>query len=280
MNVAQLERTVCALVAYDGTTFNGFQVQEGVDTIQGTLETALAQVTGQFCRITGSGRTDTGVHARGQVVTAAVPWQHPLDALSRAWNHFLPPSVLVRCVTEAPDGFHPRFSATSRTYSYTVYCPVGSTRAPWTHFPTLDRYAVIEPYPLDLEAMNAASAVLVGEHDFATFGQPPQGEVTIRRVDEMMWQSFAQTPELAQIALQKMVFTVTANAFLRRMVRNLVGTLLAVGRSMWTVDDVVAALASCDRSKSAAPAPPQGLVLERVAYQLYPQLFIDCSPVA
>lgn len=276
MNVVHAERTVCALVAYDGTTFNGFQVQDGVDTVQGALEAALEQVTGCFCRVAGSGRTDTGVHARGQVISVTVPWRHSLDALARAWNHFLPTTVLIRCVAEAPDGFHPRFSATSRTYSYTVYCPFAGTKFRWAHFPTLDRYAFIEPYALDVELMNLASVAFKGEHDFATFGQPPQGEVTIRCISEIGWQLQPATFEQPQCALQMVLFTVTANAFLRRMVRNLVGTLLAVGRAEWTLQDVTDALAARNRSRSAPPAPPQGLVLERVEYQGYPQLFTDC----
>jgi tRNA pseudouridine38-40 synthase len=280
MSVVHPERKVCALVAYEGTMFNGFQVQDSAETVQGALEAALEHVTGCFCRIAGSGRTDTGVHARGQVISVTVPWRHSLDALARAWNHFLPSSVLVRCIAEAPDRFHPRFSATSRTYSYTVYCPFTDTRVRWAHFPTLDRYALIESYSLDLELMNVASAVLKGEHDFATFGQPPQGEVTVRCISEIGWQLRPETLEQTTSALQAVVFTVTANAFLRRMVRNLVGTLLAVGRAEWTVEDVSAALVARDRSRSAPPAPPQGLVLERVDYQAYPQLFTDCFTVA
>lgn len=280
MNVVYPARTICALVAYEGTTFSGFQVQDGVETVQGALEVALEQVTGFFCRIAGSGRTDAGVHARGQVISATVPWRHSLDALARAWNHFLPSTVLVRCIAEAPDRFHPRFSATSRTYSYTVYCPFADTGVRWTHFPTLDRYAFIESYSLNVELMNSAAAILKGEHDFATFGQPPQGEVTVRYISEIGWQLGSETLAQTQGPLQAMVFTVTANAFLRRMVRNLVGTLLAVGRSEWTVEDVATALIACDRSRSAPPAPPQGLVLERVKYQAYPQLFADCFSVA
>ena len=279
MNVVHPERTVCALVAYEGTTFNGFQVQDGVETVQGALEVALEQVTGCFCRVLASGRTDTGVHARGQVVSVALPWRHSLDSLARAWNHFLPTTVLVRCVSEAPDGFHPRFSATSRTYSYTVYCPLPGTRFRWAHFPMLDRYALIEPYILDVELMNLASAVLKGEHDFATFGQPPQGEVTVRCISKIGWQFQPHLLQRADVDLQAVVFTVSANAFLRRMVRNLVGTLLAVGRGEWTVEDVAAALTARERSCSAPPAPPQGLVLERVDYLEHPQLFADCFSV-
>jgi tRNA pseudouridine38-40 synthase len=278
--VSQPVRQICALVTYDGTGYNGFQIQAGVPTIQGSLEDALQQVVGQFCRVVGSGRTDTGVHALGQVIWAEVPWSHSLEALGRAWNHFLPEAILVRKIVEAPAGFHPRFSATSRTYRYTVYHPTGSVQSNWLRFPMLDRYALIERQRLDVEAMNEAAQPLLGEHDFVTFGQPPQGEVTIRRIAAIGWQrSGEDLLDLAAIPLEPLIFTVCANAFLRRMVRNLVGTLLAVGRGEWRSQDVAEALAACDRSRSAAPAPPNGLVLERVEYAAYPELFADRLPV-
>jgi tRNA pseudouridine38-40 synthase len=271
--VAQPARRICALVAYDGTAYNGFQFQENAPTIQGVLEESLSRCVGQFCRITGSGRTDTGVHASGQVVMADVLWRHSVDALARAWNHYLPSAVLVRQIVEAPSGFHPRFSATSRTYRYRVYHPVSEQKLSWDRFPILDRYALLESERLNVEAMSAAAQLLQGEHDFATFGQPPQGEVTIRYVEEVKCERVIGTPEVSSTPLELLVFTVRANAFLRRMVRNLVGTLLAVGRGEWQVDDVAGALAARDRSRSAPPAPPHGLVLERVDYSTYAQLF-------
>lgn len=275
------DRQICALVTYDGTEFNGFQIQNGVPTIQGALEVALQQVVGQFCRVVGSGRTDTGVHARGQVISSEAPWQHSLAALERAWNHFLPPAILIREVAAAPTGFHPRFSATSRTYRYTVYHPTGSSIHRWLRFPLLDRYALIEREQLAVEAMNDAAQLLLGEHDFGTFGQPPQGEVTVRHIHEIGWQQLGEGPcHLLDVPLEPLIFTVRANAFLRRMVRNLVGSLLAVGRGEWQREDVADALAACDRSRSAAPAPPNGLVLERVDYGPYPALFSDRSSVA
>ncbi len=268
-------RTIAALVAYDGTDFYGFQVQDGVPTIQGALEEALAACTGHFARIAGSGRTDTGVHARGQVVSATVTWRHSLEALQRAWNSHLPPAVLVRRVVAAPPGFHPRFSATSRTYRYTVHQPVSSTEGVLlSRFPLVDRYSLVEPRPLDLAAMNQAAAHLVGEHDFATFGQPPQGESTVRRIFQAEWQPVhCDLPSLDPRPLQPLVFTVTANAFLRRMVRNLVGTLLEVGRGRRSPEDVRQALAGQQRDLSAPPAPARGLVLERVQYPAEFELF-------
>ena len=257
-------RNVCGVVSYDGTDFHGFQVQAGVPTIQGALEDALARTCPLRSRVAGAGRTDTGVHARGQVVAVEVEWRHSLDALQKAWNVRLPRSVVVRNVVDAPDGFHPRFSAQQRTYRYTV---LEGDRSTLGRSPLTDRFALYVPQPLLLEAKQAAAAMLVGEHDFATFGQPTQGESTVRRIVEAEWQvvtdsltRFHQWPE------RRLVFTVTANGFLRTMVRSLVGTLLAVGRGEWSLERMADALAAADRSLSAPPAAPNGLVLEQVVY--------------
>ncbi len=261
-------RNVCALVAYDGTDYYGFQVQNGVPTIQGALEEALQQCVGTFCRVTGSGRTDTGVHARGQVVAARVPWRHDLSALNRAWNSHLPRAIVVRQIAEAPEGFHPRFSAVSRTYRYSVFHPEsGYAGISLQRFPLFDRFALVEPQSLNLMAMNAAATSLLGEHDFITFGQPPQGDNSVRRIFQAEWRPVqCDVPELDSHPLQQVVFTITANAFLRRMVRNIVGTLLEIGRGSRDIEDVGRILLARKRSLSAGPAPAQGLVLERVDY--------------
>jgi len=271
------ERSVCALVAYDGTDYSGFQVQANAPhTIQAALEAGLAKLTGRFCRVHGSGRTDAGVHAHGQVILTTVDWKHSAHALCQAWNRYLPEAIVIRQVVEAPQGFHPRFSATNRTYRYTVLHPVDGKLENVRRFPLFERFALVEKRTLDVEAMNRAGALLTGEYDFATFGLPTQGESTVRRVDALFWT--AESPGLIRLdspALQRLVLTVTANGFLRRMVRNLTGTLLAVGRGDWQVEDVAAVLASQDRSRSAPPALPNGLVLERVNYSDYPHLFLE-----
>jgi len=270
------ERSVCALVAYDGTDYSGFQVQTNAPhTIQGALESGLEKLTGQFCRVHGSGRTDAGVHAHGQVILATVDWKHSTDALCQAWNRYLPDAIVIRRVVEAPEGFHPRFSATRRTYRYTVLHPADGKLENVRRFPLFERFALVEKMSLDVEAMNRAGTLLIGEHDFATFGLPTQGESTVRRLDALFWTAEkAGTIRLDSPHLQRLVLTVTANGFLRRMVRNLAGTLLAVGRGEWQAEDVVAALASQDRSRSAPPVLPNGLVLERVNYSDYPHLFL------
>lgn len=262
---------VAGLVAYDGTDFHGFQLQREEPTVQGALEAALVACTGVQIRVTGSGRTDAGVHATGQVVSAQVQWKHSVQNLQNAWNAYLPSSIAVRQLIEAQPAFHPRFSAEKRTYRYTIYDSgnyVGSSiqRMPKSS-PLVDRFALYVPHPLDVEAMQAAATALVGEHDFATFGQPPQGENTVRTVHEATWQIVeTNLPSLHDYPGRRLTFTVTANAFLRQMVRNFVGTLLMVGKGQWCPSVVETLIRVCDRSRCAPPAPPQGLILEYVTY--------------
>lgn len=218
--------------------------------MQGALEQALQRLTGQKVRIRYAGRTDAGVHAEGQVIAADVVWRHTLADLERAWNVLLPPDVAVRGLTEYADPrFHPRFSARSRVYRYTVWT------APWRS-PLHRRYTHHEPRPMHLERMNQAAAALIGSHDFASFGQPTQGESTVREVLRAGWQ--------AQERL--LVFEIEANAFLRRMVRTVVGTLLEVGVGRRSVENVSQTLAAQDRAQAAAPAPACGLCLVEVKY--------------
>jgi len=260
---------VAALVTYDGTDFHGFQLQPNALTVQAVLEQALQRCCGEPCRVIGSGRTDAGVHASGQVITTKVPWRHSLQDLQRAWNAHLPATVAIRKLVLAPEGFHPRFSAVQRTYRYTLFdqAVVSDERLLPRHAPLLERYALYVRQTLDWEAMNAGARFLLGEHDFATFGQPPQGEQTVRSLYQAEWQVVQTTLlPLDTVAGRQLVFTVTANAFLRQMVRNLVGTLLAVGRGEWSAEAVRAALVAKDRRCCAPPAPPQGLVLEKVLY--------------
>lgn len=257
---------VAALVEYDGADFHGFQVQVGVPTVQGTLEEALRTFTTLTGRIVAAGRTDAGVHARGQVVAAKLHWRHNLAALQRAWNACLPPTIAVRDVLQAPDGFHPRFDAVSRTYRYFVV-EGASERVAVSRSPLARRYAHFELRPLDLQAMQAAAAVFVGEHDFVTFGAPPQGEKSVRRVYVSEWRQIdSSLISLGRHADRCLVYTVEANAFLQHMVRNLVGMMLEVGRGKRTIEDVRYALAGHERALAAPPAPACGLVLERVDY--------------
>jgi len=288
---------VAAIVEYDGGAYNGFQLQPNVPTIQGELEQSLARCTGEKqgrpFPVVGSGRTDTGVHARGQVIAARLAWKHDLYSLLSAWNAHLPDDIVVRRLALAPETFHPRFSAVSRTYRYSVItvhadAPQPVQDARYKHAshqdgqqhgrdgerqkrprrsPLTDGTAFHEPRMLDLDGMNEAAARLVGEYDFATFGRPPQGTNTVRTLFSAQWQEAASTlPRLANDNGRHLVFTVKANGFLQHMVRNLVGSLLAVGLGQRTPDELFGDLLARDRKRSAAPAPPQGLVLEQVDY--------------
>ncbi|MCX7670698.1 MAG: tRNA pseudouridine(38-40) synthase TruA, partial [Anaerolineae bacterium] len=209
---------VRATVAYDGTDFLGFQWQPQGRTVQGVLEAAVARVTQQQVRVVGAGRTDAGVHAQGQVIGFAVAWRHPLADLQRALNAVLPEDVAILELGPAAADWHPRFSARRRWYRYTVLNqPVRS--------PLARRYACLISEPLDLAALQAAAAVLVGEHDFASFGRPTQGESTVRVIYEASWQQ----------AGVWFTFDIVGNAFLRGMVRSIVGALLQVGMGYWPV---------------------------------------------
>lgn len=260
---------VAALVAYDGTDYGGFQVQPGVPTIQGALEKALGTFTSIEGRIAGAGRTDAGVHARGQVVAVRVKWRHDLAALQRAWNAHLPSAVAVRAVQFAPPAFHPRFSAAARTYRYAVVQAGSAQRHGLRRSPLTDRFAAYEQGALDLAAMQDAAAALVGTHDFGAFGRPPQGENSVRTVMQAGWAVLESSlPALEAQPDRLLIFSVTADAFLQRMVRSLVGTLLDVGRGRLDAAAVREILTSRERGRSSPPAPSAGLVLERVTYPL------------
>jgi tRNA pseudouridine38-40 synthase len=240
-----------ATVAYDGTNYLGFQRQRSGDpTIQGALEAALQSVRGAPVAVLGSGRTDAGVHALGQVVSFQLEWPHEPRALLRALNATLPDDIVIRSLSTVATTFHPRFDALRRHYRYHVYNePVRS--------PIRRRYAWHVARPLDLDDMNEAAARLLGSQDFGTFGRPPQGESTVREVFHARWQK----------AGSELTFDIAANAFLYRMVRSLVGALVLVGQGRWTPDAFAAALVARDRSRTVLLAPACGLFLMSVAYE-------------
>ncbi len=213
------------------------------------LESAVETVTGQVATVLGAGRTDAGVHARGQVIAFDVSWRHDQAALGRALNANLPPDLAVRGLERVPRGFHPRFGAQRRLYEYTIYNGIDPS-------PLLRRTTWHQRQPLVLSELAEASALLMGEHNFATFGQPPSGENTVRRLFQAEWRR--------NDAL--LSFTVEANAFLYRMVRSLVGTLCMVGRGEWSVRTFAEVFAAADRAEAGPTAPPQGLCLLSVTY--------------
>ena len=244
---------VRAVVAYDGTDYGGFQRQINAPTVQATLESALAQITQGKVTVLAAGRTDAGVHALGQTIAFDTAWRHSLNDLQRALNAVLPFDIAILKVESAATDFHPRYDALSRSYRYSLY------NAP-VRCPLSRRYSLHIVAPLDIAMMRRAAESLVGEHDFATFGRPPQGwrpgAVTVRRVLMAKWSG--TSPELT--------FDIEANAFLYRMVRSIVGTLLLVGQGRMSVEEFVAALEARDRDRAGPTAPPHGLCLMEVKY--------------
>lgn len=240
-----------AIVGYDGTGYGGFQIQENAPTIQAEIEQVLERLTGDFTRILAAGRTDAGVHAEGQVIAFETQWRHSIPELQRAMNALLPEQIAIFDLAEVAGGFHPRFDAVRRTYRYTIYR--GAVQHPlWV------RYSLHVGDRLDLEAMARATQCLVGTHDFRAFGSPPQGENAVREVFRAEWTS--QEPWL--------YFDIAANAFLYRMVRILVGTLLRVGRGALTPEEFAEILETRNREKAGPAVVAQGLCLKSVLYEV------------
>lgn len=242
---------VKAIVAYDGTGYSGFQRQSNANSIQAALEAALAGLFGAAVSVSGSGRTDAGVHAAGQVVAFEASWRHELTSLHRAMNALLPEAIAVLSLEAAPDDFDPRRDARSRWYRYRIYnAPVRD--------PLSSRYSLHVPRALDVEAMQAAAASLLGWHDFSAFGSPPQGTNAIREVLRAEWQQ----------AGAWLTFDIIANAFLFRMVRMLVGTMLRVGYGALTPQRFAEILQTQDRSGAGPAASACGLTLMAVQYDV------------
>ncbi len=237
-------------LAYDGTHFFGFQRQGPVRTVQLEVEAALRKLNWQGRAILSSGRTDTGVHAAGQVIAFDLDWAHDEDALGRAMNANLPDDVAVKEVEIAPQDFHPRYDAVSRCYQYQLWFTQGRD-------PLKDRYAWHTWPPCDLETLRSAAHLLVGTRDFAAFGTPPRpGGSTIRTVFQASW-------EVGKEGLW--FFQVVANAFLYHMVRKFVFAQVLVGQQRLSLEELRQAL------ETASPippglAPPQGLILREVRY--------------
>ena len=241
-----------ATVSYDGTQFDGFQRQTNVRSVQGEIEAALEKIGDERVTVAGAGRTDAGVHATGQVISFALNWKHGLEALTKAINVNLPMDVAVRDVVECDERFHPRFSALSRSYEYTLL--ICAVREPMTRL-----YAWQVDYSLDVAAMNEAARHLIGEHDFAGFGSATSGESTTRRIYRADWDEIAQAPKTLK-------FSIEANGFLFRMVRRIVATMVRVGQGKIGPDEVREILLSQDSGRAKGAAPACGLSLVQVKY--------------
>ena len=237
-------------IAYDGTGFFGWEHQPDHETIQGKLENVLGRLCGQPVDVIGAGRTDAGVHARAMVASVKMEVSKSPEEIRDYMNRYLPDSIAVREVKEAGERFHARYNALSKTYRYT--CFDGPVK------PVFDRrYVTMLDFQPDVEKMREAAEVLTGEHDFRSFCSTPRTKKsTVRTVDKIS----------IERRKDRVIFTFHGNAFLRNMIRIMVGTLLEVGRGKLTPEDVADILEAKDRRKAAPTAPPEGLCLMKVDY--------------
>jgi tRNA pseudouridine38-40 synthase len=243
-------------LSYDGSDFSGWQVQPDASTIQGTLASAIGRLTGENVLPQGSGRTDAGVHALAQVATFSTTSPIPVENFLKALNDILPPSIRILEVKEVPGDFHARKSARAKTYRYRI-CRAAICS------PFLARYVWHFPYPLDENAMSYAAAAIVGEHDFTSFAavDPERGQENheVSNVRTIFSSCFERQDD-------EFVYTVRGSGFLHHMVRNLVGTLILVGKGTLQSQDIASILAARNRSAAGATAPASGLFLVSVEY--------------
>jgi tRNA pseudouridine38-40 synthase len=249
-------------LAYDGTEFSGWAAQPGQRTVEGVLSETLGHVLRQpeAVRLTVAGRTDSGVHARGQVAHADLPadaWAAHADAVLRRLGRALPPDIRVRSIEVAPDGFNARFSALWRRYAYRI-CDDPARADPLRRRDTL-----WHPRVLDLAAMNEAAARLHGEHDFAAFCRKREGATTVRALRRLEWERDADGVAVGGVV---------ADAFCHNMVRALVGALLPVGEGNRPVSWPAEVLAAAVRDPAVRVVPAYGLSLEEVRYPAADQL--------
>lgn len=251
-------RSFKLIVAYDGTAFSGWQVQPGEPTIQGMLQRALREVTGgQEIQVIGSGRTDSGVHAIAQVASCRLPWRDDAARLATALNANLPSDVVVREAIDAPDGFHAIRDAVGKRYRYQLQ--TGGIRDPFEH-----RYRWRLHRALNVDRMKLAAERIVGVHDFASFqAAGSDRKTTVREV----WAcDVIEQPTGLQGDSTYLAIEVEANGFLYNMVRNIVGTLVQVGREKESPEWVEEVFAARNRDVAGPTAPAHGLFLLRVDY--------------
>jgi tRNA pseudouridine38-40 synthase len=248
-------RRLCFNVAYDGTDFNGWQVQPGLPTVQGSLEEVVGEIEGQPVHVAGSGRTDAGVHAFAQIAAVTLTNRIPPDNFRRAVNRLLPPSIRVSSVREVALSFHPRFEAKSKTYEYRVFreevCP-----------PFDRRFVHHYPYPLDEPAMTDAALLLEGEHDFTAFASSDERDALgVSKVRTIFRSSLFRKEQM-------FIYRVVGSGFLKHMVRNIVGVLIEVGKGNLSRDDIRARLESGSDIRPGPAVPARGLFLVSVDYDV------------
>ena len=251
-------------LAYDGSDFRGWQVQPGEVTIQGELQAALGRICGETPLPQGSGRTDAGVHALGQVASFTLRAPIPENNLRRALNKTLPSSIRVMEAKQVAAGFHARHSAVAKTYEYRIFrgqiCP-----------PTVARFAHSCTWRLDRVLLEEAAAAVLGEHDFTSLAasdpdaarRVAEGEPELSAVREVFSSKWEHDRRGAD---ELLVYQVRGNGFLHHMVRNLVGTMLEIGRGQFPAGSMAAVVAAKNRSVAGPTAPARGLFLDSVEY--------------
>jgi tRNA pseudouridine38-40 synthase len=251
-------RTIKLTLAYDGSEFFGWQVQPNRPTVQAAVMEAVAAVTGERAAVHGSGRTDAGVHALAQVASFQTASGIPAANLAKALNRRLPHTIRVLAAEEAPAGFHARLQARAKSYRYRIYrgeiCP-----------PFLWRYVHHFPYPLDEQQMMEAAPLFQGAHDFTSFAsaEPPEPDER-----QMPLKSLVRTVFSSELRREgeELVYTVRGSGFLHHMVRNIVGTLVEVGKGRMSAAQIPAILAARQRSAAGPTLPGKGLWLVSVEY--------------
>lgn len=268
-------RTLKLTLAYDGTDFSGWQIQPGQPTIQGTLQTALERLTGESPLPQGSGRTDAGVHALAQVASFDLRVPIPPENLQRALNRILPSSIRILDTHVVESTFHARHSATAKTYEYRIFLENSSRRTICP--PTLARYVYAYPWPLDLDALRESAAYFVGEYDFLSFAATdPDLAIRMAELNSEAVETASPTairtifssewePQQTEVG-ELLIYRVRGNGFLHHMVRNLVGTMIDVGRGYRRAGDIPGILAARSRSAAGPTAPACGLFLLSVEY--------------
>lgn len=244
-------RTIKLTIEYDGTNYQGWQTQPKRKTLQGVLEEKLKQITGEEVHVIGSGRTDAGVHALGQVAHFKTRTKIEVPSLQRALNSLLPKDILVMRVEEVGKEFHARRQAKSKLYEYRILNQ--PLRSVFHRF-----YSWHIPQRLDLEEMKKATKLLIGEQDFSSFqssGSSPK--TSVRKVLRARWKNDREGV---------LRFEIEANGFLKQMVRAIVGTLVEVGRGKLSPEEFQKIIQSKDRRKAGPTAPPHGLFLKEVRY--------------
>ena len=256
-----MNRNIKLIIEYDGSRYHGWQRQKGKVTIQSVLEECISKITSEKNRLISAGRTDAGVHSLGQVATFRTDTSHAPHVFKRALNSLLPPDIRIIDASEVAPDFHPRFSAKAKSYLYFICIeerpPVFIANYCWPVKKTLD-----------LEAMKEASLHIVGTHDFSGFRASGCGARTkVRTIYELKIETQKRIPFLGtEFENEFIVIRVTGNAFLRYMVRNIVGTLVETGMGKRPAHSIKQILEQADRRLAGITAPAKGLFLERVYY--------------